>query len=153
MLVAHHEAEANDAGRANLAVAAGPVGHPLQRVRAHRAAVVHLRGRAGEIGSGEGTEGAERRWRRRRRRGRVRAVREARRFETTRQFFLFLSLRLSPHPCRRVLVLAARTAERFVSSWVFIVLFTRRLVAFLDPSNALSTKVYYHRHFPFFFLL
>lgn len=115
MLVAHHEAEANDAGRANLAVAAGPVGHPLQRVRAHRAAVVHLRGRAGEIGSGEGTEGAERRWRRRRRRGRVRAVREARRFETTRQFFLFLSLSAYP-PTLVVASLCWRPARRNGSS-------------------------------------
>lgn len=61
VLVTHHEAEANNAGGAHLAVPARPVGNPLQRIGAHRAAVVHLR-RAAEIGGGgEGGLGCGRR--------------------------------------------------------------------------------------------
>lgn len=43
--IAEDEAEPHDAGGADLPVAAGSVGHPLEGFRAHRAAVVH-----GEIG-------------------------------------------------------------------------------------------------------
>jgi hypothetical protein len=55
VLVIHHEAEADDAGGAHLAVPARPVGHPHQRIRAHRAAVVHL-GQTAEIGGRGGQE-------------------------------------------------------------------------------------------------
>lgn len=41
-LVAEDEPEAGDAGGADLAVAAGAVGHPLERLRADGASVVHL---------------------------------------------------------------------------------------------------------------
>jgi hypothetical protein len=51
VLVIHHEAKADNAGGAHLTVPARPVGHPLQRIRAHSAAVVHL-GQAAEIGGG-----------------------------------------------------------------------------------------------------
>jgi hypothetical protein len=36
-------------------VPARPVGHPFERVRAHRAAVVHLGGRRGSVAAGEGS--------------------------------------------------------------------------------------------------
>jgi hypothetical protein len=50
VLVIHHEAEADDAGGAHLAVPTRTVGYPLQRIRAHRAAVVHL----GQAAAAEG---------------------------------------------------------------------------------------------------
>lgn len=46
-VVAEDEAEAGDAGGADLAVAAGAVGHPLERFRADGAGVVHLWLRSG----------------------------------------------------------------------------------------------------------
>jgi hypothetical protein len=36
-------------------VPARTVGHPFERVRAHRAAVVHLGGRRGSVAAGEGS--------------------------------------------------------------------------------------------------
>lgn len=60
-LVAEDEAEAGDAGGADLAVAAGAVGHPLERLRADGAGVVH-----GELHGG-GRRRLGRRGRRRRR--------------------------------------------------------------------------------------
>lgn len=50
-LVAEDEPEAGDAGGADLAVAAGAVGHPLERLRADGAGVVHLGllGRGGAV--------------------------------------------------------------------------------------------------------
>lgn len=77
--VAEDEAEAGDAGGADLAVGAGAVGHPLERLRADGAGVVHVGG--GEL---RGC-GRRRRRRRNRRRWRRRGAEEGE-GEGTRRF-------------------------------------------------------------------
>ena len=73
-LVAEDEPEAGDAGGAHVAVAAGAVGHPLERLRADGAGVVHPglrgggrrrrrggRGRRSRVAGGESTRRFEKR--------------------------------------------------------------------------------------------
>jgi hypothetical protein len=59
LVVAHHETEADDACGAHVAVPARPIGHPLQRICAHRTKVFHG-WQAAKIGHGGGKQDDER---------------------------------------------------------------------------------------------